>query len=291
MKNLHRVKHISAMDVVAFAVLTLWGICILYPFYNAMLISFVPQDVYVRSPFMLYPKQFTLDSYEHILDGNRVWNGYGNTLFILLMGLPYNLVITFLTAYGLSKQSFPGKKFFVLLFYFTMFFSGGLIPLYLTMKSLHLTNTIWSVILLMGCDTFYLILTRTYFETLPESLIESAKLDGCGELRTLISIVIPLSMPIIATITLFYAVARWNEWFYAMLFIRDGNRLPLQVVLRNIIFQESAPQGVSANVERNVFNDGIKMAAIVLTMAPVMCFYPFVQKYFVKGMLVGAVKT
>ena len=133
---------------------------------------------------------------------------------------------------------------------------------------------------------------RTYFETLPESLIESARLDGCGELRILVKIVLPLSAPIMATILLFYAVARWNEWFYAMLFIKDGDKTPLQVVLRNIVFQEYAPQASSANVDRNsAFTDGIKMAAIVLTMAPIMLIYPFVQKHFVKGMLIGAVKS
>lgn len=291
MKRKSRLNRYTAMDWVAFAVLTVWGLCILYPFYNAVLVSLVPQTVYARSPFMLYPPEITLDSYKYMLDGNRVFNGYKNTFFIMLFGLPYNMLITVFTAYGLSRKTFPGKGFFVLLFYFTMFFSGGLIPLYLTMKNLGLTNTIWSVILLMGCDTFYLILTRTYFETLPDSLMESARLDGCGELRILFQIVIPLSMPIIATILLFYAVARWNEWFYAMLFIRDGDKIPLQVVLRNIVFQEYAPVATSANVDRgSAFNDGIKMAAIVLTMAPIMVLYPFVQKHFVKGMLIGAVK-
>lgn len=291
MMHKRRLNRFSAMDWFSFLVLTLWGVCILYPFYNALLISLVPQTVYARSPFMLFPREMTLDSYRHILQGNRVFVGYRSTLIIMLLGLPYNMVLTTLTAYGLSKKRFPGKAFFVLFFYFTMFFSGGLVPLYLTMKSLRLTNTLWSVILLMGCDTFYMILMRTYFETLPESLIESARLDGCGELRILVQVVLPLSAPIMATILLFYAVARWNEWFYAMLFIKDGDKTPLQVVLRNIVFQENAPQAVSANVARNTFNDGIKMAAIVLTMAPVMLFYPFVQKHFVKGMLIGAVKS
>ena len=291
MRHKRRLNRFSAMDWFSFLVLTLWGVCILYPFYNALLISLVPQTVYARSPFMLFPREMTLDSYRHILQGNRVFVGYRSTLIIMLLGLPYNMVLTTLTAYGLSKNRFPGKAFFVLFFYFTMFFSGGLVPLYLTMKSLRLTNTLWSVILLMGCDTFYMILMRTYFETLPESLVESARLDGCGELRILVQVVLPLSAPIMATILLFYAVARWNEWFYAMLFIKDGDKTPLQVVLRNIVFQENAPQAVSANVARNTFNDGIKMAAIVLTMAPVMLFYPFVQKHFVKGMLIGAVKS
>lgn len=282
----------TAMDYFAFTVLTLWGICIFYPFYNALLVSLVPQTVYARSPFMLFPSEATLDSYRYILQGNRVFVGYRSTLTILLFGLPYNMILTTLTAYGLSKKQFPGKRFFVLFFYFTMFFSGGLVPLYLTMKNLRLTNTLWSVILLMGCDTFYMILARTYFESLPESLIESARLDGCGELRVLVQIVLPLSAPIMATILLFYSVARWNEWFYAMLFIKDGDKTPLQVVLRNIVFQENAPQASAASVNRNsAFNDGLKMAAIVLTMAPIMVFYPFVQKYFVKGMLIGAVKS
>ena len=180
---------------------------------------------------------------------------------------------------------------------FTMLFHGGFIALYLVMMTLNLTNTIWSVILAYGINTFYLIIMRSYFLSLPEALIESAKLDGAGEWRIMLQIILPLSKPIIATIALFYSVDRWNEWFNAMLFIRKPSMVPLQLVLRNIVIESvliteaSEGAGAALELDKQIFPMGVKMGAVLVTMLPIMCIFPFLQKHFVKGVMIGAIKT
>ena len=175
-----------------------------------------------------------------------------------------------------------------------MIFNGGIIPMYLIMKQLKLTNTIWSIVLAYGINTFYMIIMRNYFTTLPESLMESAKLDGAGEWRTLVSIVLPLSLPIMATITLFYAVDRWNEWYNAMIFIQRSGLQPLQLVLRAIVIESQlldAYASADALIDAQKFSMGLKAAAVIVTMLPVMCVFPLLQKHFVKGVMVGAIKA
>ncbi len=181
----------------------------------------------------------------------------------------------------------------MLLVLFTMIFQGGIVPLYLVMKDLHLTDTIWSVILASGMNTFYMILMYNYFQSLPDSLIESAQLDGAGEWTILFRIVLPLSMPIITTVLLFYSVDKWNEWFNAMVFIRSADIQPLQNVLRSMIVDSQAMGEASAlvSIEDRPFTSGIKMAAVVVTMVPIMCIYPFLQKHFAAGVMVGAIKA
>lgn len=281
-------------DIAVFLILTVWAVIIVFPFYNAVMISLVSTTEYVKNPVILIPHTVTFDAYKYILQGNRLLVGYKTTGLILLFGLPYNLVLTILVAYALSHEYFPGKKAIVGIIYFTMLFSGGIVPVYLLIKGMGLTDTLASVILIYGINTFYLILTRTYFETLPASMAESARLDGANEFVILIKIIIPLAMPIIATITLFYAVDRWNEWFNAMLFIKRSDITPLQLILRNIIDNAVQPFAETSSAAANKvssFTEGVKMASIVMTMAPVMVIYPFLQKYFVKGIMVGAVKA
>lgn len=290
-------KKIDGVLVFSYILLTILALLIIFPFLNVLVISITSEGEYVRSPFVLFPKEPTFDSYRALFADGRVWIGYRTTLKILLLGLPVNMILTTCTAYALSKPGYPGRKFFMLYALFTMFFSGGIIPLYLQVKAMKLTNTLWSVILVSGINTFYLIIMRNYFMSLPEALLESARIDGANEWTILFQIVIPLSAPILATITLFYAVDRWNEWFNAMVFIRDMNMTPLQLVLRSIVIDaqmidSSALSGSSAASDSMVrFAQGMKMAAVVVTMAPIMVVYPFLQKYFVKGVLVGAIKA
>jgi putative aldouronate transport system permease protein len=173
-----------------------------------------------------------------------------------------------------------------------MLFNGGIVPLYLLMLQMGLSNRIWSVILAYGVNTFYFIIMRTYMTTLPESLIESAKMDGAGEWRILFRIILPLSKPILATVLLFYAVDRWNEWFNSMIFLRRNDLIPLQLVLRNIVMDSTIVDSMSiAGPRVPRFTEGIQTATIMVTMLPVMCFFPFLQKYFVKGIMIGAVKA
>lgn len=272
--------------------LGIWGLVILYPFYNALLISLVTQKEYTMTPFMLIPKEITFEAYQFIFSSSRIYSGYTNTLLILLIGVPYNMIITACMAYALSRDRFPGKKTITALVVFTMYFSGGLIPLYLLVKDLGLMNSLAAVILVYGANTFYLLLMRSYFHEIPAALEESAKLDGANDIVILVRIMLPLAMPIVATIILFFSVDRWNEWFNAMLFVREGDKWPLQLVLRNIVMSTINDIGSrNVSVKKTIFEDGVKMAAVFVTMAPIMLTYPFLQKYFLKGILIGSVKS
>ena len=283
---------VNLFDIINISFLTLLAIIVLYPFYNSILISLVSQREYIRTPFMIFPKQFDWSSYLYIFESPRIIYGYKNTLILLLFGVPYNMILTTCTAYSLSRKSFPGKKIILALIIFTMYFSGGLIPYYLLVRGLGLINNLASIIFTYGVNTFYMIIMLNYFDTIPASLEESAKLDGANDFVILFKIILPLSSPIIATVILFYAVDRWNEWYNSMLFLRDGKKWPLQLILRDIVMSSIDKLGDSyASLRRTVFPSGVKMASIVVTMAPIMLVYPFLQKYFMKGILIGAIKS
>lgn len=292
-KTIHKIKKISPMDVMLFLFLTVWGAVILLPFLNVIAISFASYKEYLETPLLLFPKQPELKSYLELMEDGRIWIGYRTTLIIVLIGVPLSLFLTSSMGYALSRRHYPGKKAILLLVLFTMIFQGGIVPLYLVMKDLHLTNTIWSVILASGMNTFYMILMYNYFQSLPDSLIESARLDGAGEWTILFRVVLPLCLPIIATVVLFYSVDKWNEWFNAMVFIRKAEIQPLQLILRSMILDSQVADQASAivSIEDRSFTNGIKMAAVVVTMLPIMCVYPFLQKHFAKGVMVGAIKA
>ncbi|WP_304583877.1 carbohydrate ABC transporter permease [Acutalibacter muris] len=291
--KLHKRKKIDVVDVILFVVLTAWGLIILLPFLNAVAISFASYKEYLETPLLLFPKNPELKSYQQLIEDGRIWIGYRTTIIILIIAVPLSLFLTSSMGYALSRRHYPGKKAILLLVLFTMIFQGGIVPLYLVMKDLHLTDTIWSVILASGMNTFYMILMYNYFQSLPDSLIESAQLDGAGEWTILFRIVLPLSMPIITTVLLFYSVDKWNEWFNAMVFIRSADIQPLQNVLRSMIVDSQAMGEASAlvSIEDRPFTSGIKMAAVVVTMVPIMCIYPFLQKHFAAGVMVGAIKA
>lgn len=286
-------KHITTLDIVLAVLLSVGAMIIIIPFWNVLVVSFATQKEYADHPLMLFPKNPTLESYRYLFRDNKIWQGYVNTFKLLLMGLPLSVFLTTTMAYGLSRKSFPGKKLFIYLVVFTMIFNGGIVPMYLVMKQLELTGTLWAVTFSTCFSVFNMILMMNYFQTIPDSLMESARLDGGGDWTILWKIVLPLSKPIIATITLFYGVSIWNEWYDAMIFLRKANMLPLQNVLRSIIQEteiSTSATGSMAAMGGPRFDDGIKMAAVFLTMIPIMCFYPLLQKHFTKGLLVGAVK-
>jgi putative aldouronate transport system permease protein len=285
--------HFEFLDLILTLLLIIFGLIIVMPFINVVAVSFSSQKEYLSSQFLLVPRQPISDNYARLLTGDRIWIGYRSTLLILLIGVPINMMLTASVAYGLSRPAYPGKKFIFYAIVFTMLFNGGIVPLYLVMRELHLTNTIWSVIFAYGINSFYMIIMRSYIQTIPEALLESAKLDGAGEWRLLFQIILPLSMPIIATVILFYSVDRWNEWFNAMIFIRKNNFMPLQLVLRSIVAESRAADSATsgAAVIRTDFSDGIKAACVIVVMLPVMCVFPFLQRYFIKGVLIGAIKS
>ncbi len=288
-------NRLSALDVVLFVILTLLGLAIILPFYNAIMISFVTEAEYFRSPFILFPKDPTLEAYRTLLETGSILNGYGNTLYHIAVGLPISMFITFAMGYVLSRPEFPGRKLLYLFVLITMLFSGGMVPSFLLIRSLGLMNTRWSVILSCLLSTYYVVLVTNFIRALPASLLESARLDGASETTILLRIVLPLSKPIIATITLFYAVDKWNEWWNSMLYINRMEMYPLQLILQNIInsyqtAQDNEIASADAINRLQTFSMGIKMAAIVVTMLPIMLVFPFLQRFFVKGIMIGAVK-
>ncbi len=294
MTKIHKRKRFDMIDVVVVILLTLWVLVIIIPFINAIAISFATQKEYVDNPLMLFPSEPTLKSYELLFNDYRIWTGFRTSFLLVLVGVPLNMLLTTVLAYGTSRGDYPGKKIIIGGILFTMLFNGGIIPLYLQMKELGLTNTIWSVVLAGTVNVFYFVIMRNYFQSLPESLIESARLDGAGEWRILFHIILPLSKPIIATLTLFYLVDRWNEWYNALIFIRDTEMQPLQLVLRSIVMESSIVNNVTsaaAMEQMQNFDMGVKMAAVIVTILPVMCVYPFLQKHFAQGVMVGAVKA
>ena len=278
-------------DVANFIFISLFALIVVYPFYNSVLISFTPQHVYVREPFLFYPKSFTYESYYIVFENKVLFTGMGVTSVITLLGTAYNVLLTLGMAYAFNKN-FPFRKLLQYLVLFTMFFSGGLIPFYLLVKDLRLMNTFASMILPTGISITYMTVMGKYFAALPEELEESAKIEGANDIVILVNIILPLALPMIVTFCLYYGIERWNEWWYGMLFIKDAFKQPLQLVLRGIIQAAGTTNTSSHLLEAGIipFSDGVKMASIVITMTPVMCVYPFLQKYFVQGLAIGAVK-
>ncbi len=288
-------NRLSTLDYILLILLTLMGLAIVLPFYNAIMISFVTEAEYFRTPFILFPKQPTLEAYRSLLETGSILTGYGNTLIHIAIGLPLSMFITFALGYVLSRPAFPGRKLLFLFVLITMLFSGGMVPSFLLIRNLGLMNTRMSVILSCLVSTYYAILMTNFIRSLPESLIESARLDGASEPLILLKIVLPLSKPIIATIALFYTVDKWNEWWNSMLYINRMEMYPLQLILQNIInsYQVKEGQNIASADALNrlkTFSMGIKMGAIVVTMLPIMCVFPFLQKFFVSGIMIGAVK-
>ena len=276
-----------------FAALTLFGLIILYPFYNTMLISVVSQSEYMSRPFMLWPKEFTLSSYKFVFSSPLIVSGFRTSLIVTVVGTIYSMFFTVTIAYALMKD-FPGRGIFRGMLLFTMYFSGGLIPTYLLMKTLHLLNTIWVLIIPTGATVSYIILLQRFFEDVPSELEESAKLDGCTEVGVLFRIILPLSLPSLATFSLYYAVGRWKAWYDGMLYIKSVTKQPIQTVLRSVIQDANAIQGdnLATDLQADkVYAEGVKMATVFVTMLPIMCLYPFLQKYFVSGLTAGAVKS
>ena len=290
----YRRDKFSVMDAFILLILLFGVLVIIFPFFNMVATSFTSYKEYLQSTWVFWPKEPTLQAYQELFKDARILIGYKTTLTYLAIGVPMNLLLGTTLAYALCRKGWPGRKLVLMLVLFTMIFHGGIVPLYLVMKNMNLTNTVWSVIQKKKMNTFNMILIYNYFSSMPEALIESASLDGADEWTILSRIVLPLSKPILATVVLFVAVQLWNEYFMSMIFLRSNSWQSLQQVLRAIVLDSQNIDSTAAAMvdlsEKN-FSDGIKMAAVVVTMVPVMCVYPFLQKYFTKGIMIGAVKT
>ncbi len=282
----------DGVDIVSIALMTMFTLIIALPFYSTIITSIRTNTSYTRSPVQFIPEEITFSNYVFIFRNATLLTGYRNTIFVTAVGTAYGLSVSLMMAYGLSFRAFPGKRFFTLLVIVPMYVSGGLLPTYLNTKDLGLMNSLWAIILQVGVSSFNTIIIKNSIEQLPAELIEAARIDGAGEFRTFYTIVLPLIKPTLATFGLFIAVAYWNEWYGSMLYLSSNHLKTLQLILRNIVAQGSQDTAMAqyAVTVTNVFSQGIKTAAVVVTMLPIMCLYPFLQKYFVKGMLVGAVK-
>lgn len=281
-----------AFDVINYAFLILLCVSTLYPFLYLLSTSLSPGDVSLTRIHII-PEKITFANYEKVLTNNFVASGMMNTVVRTLLGTALTVLVSVFTAYPLSKRYFPHRNFWTMFIVFTMFFSGGLIPSYFLVKSLGMMNSIWALVIPGLIHTFQMIIARNFFMSLPESLEESAKIDGAQEIRILFSIVIPLSMPIIATLTLWTAVGHWNAWFDSMIYISDAHKHVLQVVLRRIVLE-----GTQDMMDINAMNDEdlvanpemIKATTVMVATLPIIMVYPFVQKYFVKGVMIGSLK-
>lgn len=277
-------------DYVVLIVLTLTALLILLPFYNAVVISLETNRAYALHPVSLYPAEFSLKNYQYLIDKGQLGIGFQNTILITSTGTVLSMAASVMMAYAFSRK-FPGKKLIFLLMMFTMFFSGGMIPTYLQMKALKLIDSRWGIILFVGVSTYNIVILKSGFEQTPIDLEDAAKIDGANDLIIFFRVMLPLQGPLLATFTLFTAVAYWNEWFWSMLLINSSAKMTLQTVLRSIVAEASAAADVSTGeADLDVFSQGVKMAAVMMAMVPIMCFYPFLQKYFVKGVMVGSVK-
>lgn len=283
----------SIFDIVNTIFLGLMSLIMIYPFYNVFITSFAKYEDLIASSVYLFPVSFQLDSYKMVLSESSFYKGFGVTIFVTVVGTAICMLVSLLCGYALSKKSLPGRNAILTLILFTMFFNGGLIPFYLVVSGIGLINSVWSMILPCAISTWYMIIMKNYFNTIPTSLEESARLDGANDLQILARIIIPVSKPIIATFSLFYAVERWNEWWNALLFISDENIRPLQIVLRQILVNVMVSDKMRVALERSqtrIYEESVQMAAIVITLVPILCLYPFVQKYFVKGIMIGSIK-
>lgn len=283
-------RKIEAMDVVSYVILIAFSVACIYPVWYVLVASFSTGTELAKHPgFLLWPKDFTVEAYAMVFKNPLIMSGLKNSLKILLYALPINLVLTIQCGYFLACSGMRLKKFITGMVMFTMFFSGGMIPGYLNIKDLGLYDTIWALVLPGALNVYNAIICKTAIEGIPVSLSESAYLDGANDIQVLFRIIVPLIKPTLAVLLLYYGVGHWNSWFNASIYIRDNANLPVQNIIRSIMLANQELSG-SAGDTYNAYAETIKYAACVITTVPIMCVYPFLQKYFTKGVMIGAVK-
>lgn len=272
-------------------------VVILFPCINILALSFNDGADAAKGGVYFWPRLFTLDNYREVFKDGKIMNAYWITISRTAIGTAFSLIVTTMAAFALKETKLPGRTIITMLITFTMLFSGGMIPTYIQYNNLHLLNTFWVYVIPGMVSVTYLLMVRTFFESIPESLEESAKLDGCGYFKTYIKIMLPLSKPVIAVVGLYTAVNHWNDWFAGAFYMKSSELWPVQTVLQQMLSRAmAASQEITsasqAIVKANsaVTSDSLKMAAVVITTVPILCVYPFVQKYFAKGAMIGAVK-
>lgn len=282
-------------NVVNIIFLVLIILLVAYPIYFVFIASISDPNLVSAGKVWLFPRNTQWMGYEMLLQTRTIWLGYRNTIIYTLVGTTINMLVTLPAAYVLSSKRFPSRRIVMFLFTFAMIFQGGIIPAYLIVKSLHMLNTIWALTIPTAYNVFNLIVARSYFESLPGELAEAATIDGCNEFQLFVQIVLPLSSSMIAVLALYYGVGHWNNYFNALIYTSDNTKYPLQVYLRDLlILNQRLAASDSGNAEymekMRIMAELIKYGAVIVASIPLMIAYPFVQKYFVKGVLIGAVK-
>ena len=271
-------------------IMTVIVIATLYPFWYILVSSFSSISHIIGSQIILWPDGIHLDAYRQIFRNNLIPNAYKITLIVTIGGTTLSMIMTILAAYVLSRKTLPGQKWLTMFAVFTMLFNGGLVPTYLLVNSLKMTNTLWALIFPGALSTYNMVIMRNFFSGIPESLYEAAAIDGISYTRYLTRILLPLSLPSLATITLFYAVSYWNAYFNSVIYIRDSRLWPMQTLLRQVLQTAQMENMMYDDARKSVAPETLKDAMIVITMIPILCVYPFVQKHFVKGVMLGSVK-
>jgi putative aldouronate transport system permease protein len=285
-------RSISFFSVISTLILLGVVLVTLYPFIHMAAVSLSSNFYNLKGEVSFYPKGFQLDMYKLVLKDPRIGSAYWNTIVYVAVGTTISLIVTSLGAYALAKKDMLFHRGFTLLIIFTLFFSGGMIPTFLVVKQLGVIDTIWGMVLPGAVSTWNLLIMRTFFTNIPAELEESGRIDGLNDIGVFFRIVVPLSQAVFATIGLFYAVGLWNNFILPLLYLRDQNLFPLQVILRNIVLAGQMNQaGTAAVGEANVvLEESLKFATIMVSTVPILLVYPFLQKYFVKGVMIGAVK-
>ena len=277
-------------SIVNYTILALVGFIMFYPMFYVFIVSISSAQYINQGMISFLPKRINFEAYERVLQNKDIWVGYKNTILYTVLGTLINVVLTAMCAYPLSRKEFYGRGPLTVLITLTMFISGGMIPLYLVINNLKIMNTMWAILLPSAISTYNMIVMRTSFSSIPDSLIESAYLDGANDIQILAKIIMPLSKAIIATMVLFYAVSHWNSYFPAMLYLNDKAKYPVQVIMRDIIIESDMSQAGDMSGMANVAATNYKYAVIIISIVPILMVYPFIQKYFTKGVMVGAVK-
>jgi putative aldouronate transport system permease protein len=289
-------KRKSAMersaDAIIYAGLWLAVIVTLYPFIYVLSMSISSPIHVIDQSVWLWPKGFSLEAYRKVLNNPDVWTAYTNTFIYTIAGTALNVTMTMLAAYPLSRRTFFIRKPIMVFIVITMFFGGGLIPMFILIQELGLYNTRWAVLLPSAVSAFLIIITRTFIQTIPESLLEAAKLDGSNDISILIRLIIPLSKPILAVLTLFYAVSHWNSFFSALMYLPDASLQPMSMFLMKVLVtnEEMMVEGMSDSFDRTMIAIQVRYSIIIVTILPIVMIYPFLQKYFVKGVMIGSLK-
>jgi putative aldouronate transport system permease protein len=278
------------LDVIIYGTLALLGLAAIVPFFQVITISLSPAEIVSKFGLHLFTTKVTFEGYLRVFKYDLIWTSYLNTIIRTALGTSLSLFLYIIAAYPLSKKYFPNRKFWTAIIIFTMYFSGGMIPSYILItKTLHLKDTVWALILPSAVSAYTLIIVRNFFMGIPDEIEESAKMDGANDIYILFKLIVPLSKAVLATITLWSFVFHWNSWFDSMLYISSQKKYVLQYVLRLILLDGQTQDFTNANVAY-VSSDTMKMATLVVATIPIICIYPFLQKYFVKGVMIGAVK-